>query len=260
MNSSQIISLLKQKHAEHLFVSECKDGSTCLGGHLRLDAWVMLPTWSPPTTIGYEVKVSRSDWLNDQKMDAYAPLCHRLYVVAPVGVVKPEELPVSVGLMCPTKNGTMLLTKRKAAYRDIPWPGDLMAYILMHRVKVVRRHEQRILGVEHWKGWLEEREEDRKIGHRVSTALSTKYRQEVESVRLENKRLASDVKYIEELVDAVKANCGIDLNNLAGWGCQAKAVEFERLMAGPKFADLRRDLDRLSVSLESALETLKVKE
>ncbi len=51
---------------------------------------------------GYEVKVSRSDWLREiqdvQKARALAKHCHYWWVVAPQGVVKEEEMPANWGL------------------------------------------------------------------------------------------------------------------------------------------------------------------
>lgn len=63
-----LIQLLRKRHEKDLLVSECKTGSTWISnGCRRLDAWVLKRTWSPVTMIGYEVKVSRSDFVNDMK-------------------------------------------------------------------------------------------------------------------------------------------------------------------------------------------------
>jgi hypothetical protein len=66
MNSYEIITLLKQKHYDDIFIPECKDGPTQLGSHLRMDAWVMKKSWANSCFIGYEEKVSRSDFLQDR--------------------------------------------------------------------------------------------------------------------------------------------------------------------------------------------------
>ena len=136
MNSGLILDLLRAKHADDLFVEECKDGGSWTRQHRRLDVWVMKRTWTPPTTIGYEIKVSRSDWMGDQKFTAYMELAHYFYVVAPKGIVKEEELPDSCGLMEVAGTGKGLRTIRKAARREIEWPGKLMAYILMSRTRI----------------------------------------------------------------------------------------------------------------------------
>jgi hypothetical protein len=105
-----------------------------------LDAWVLRSTWSPLTTIGYEVKVSRSDFEQDQKWLDYRPLVHRLYMVCPPKLVLRQDLPEGIGLIWATVNGKKLVTKVKAAYQepDFEQVAYLMAYVLMWRASVKR--------------------------------------------------------------------------------------------------------------------------
>lgn len=138
MNAKSLIAALERRHAGDIFVSECKNGPTHGAEHRRMDAWALIKTWSPVTTIGYEVKVSRSDWLRDEKIADYLPLCHLLYIVAPKGVVNVEELPKNIGLLQPVGDGTRLVAKRKAARREVKLPTDLFVYILMCRTKITR--------------------------------------------------------------------------------------------------------------------------
>lgn len=53
----------------------------------------------------YELKVSRADWRKEldspAKAEAWWQYCHEFYIVAPLGVVKPEELPPGWGLLAP---------------------------------------------------------------------------------------------------------------------------------------------------------------
>lgn len=58
---------------------------------------------SPPVH-GFEVKVSRSDWLRELrtgglKSEAWRSVCHYWWVVAPPGVVREGELPDGWGLL-----------------------------------------------------------------------------------------------------------------------------------------------------------------
>ncbi len=59
--------------------------------------------------IGFEVKVSRADWLrelkNAEKAEDFFALCDRWYVVAPTEAVKLEELPAGWGWMVPGPKG-----------------------------------------------------------------------------------------------------------------------------------------------------------
>jgi len=62
MTAKDIIKILSHKHRDDVFVTECKNGPSNRG-YLRLDAWVMARSWARPKVTGYEVKVSRSDFL-----------------------------------------------------------------------------------------------------------------------------------------------------------------------------------------------------
>ncbi|MFI0453708.1 hypothetical protein [Actinomadura sp. 6N118] len=57
----------------------------------------------------HEIKASRSDWrreLNDPgKADAWWPYCHRFWIVAPLGLIRVDELPDGWGLMAPPARG-----------------------------------------------------------------------------------------------------------------------------------------------------------
>ena len=50
-------------------------------------------------TKGYEIKVSRADFLQDKKWESYLKFCNWFYFVTPVGIIDPKELPDSIGLI-----------------------------------------------------------------------------------------------------------------------------------------------------------------
>jgi hypothetical protein len=133
---------LKLRHAKDLIVNECKNGPTHVTKQLRtLDAWVLVSTWSPITTIGYEIKVSRSDWLRDKKIEQYMGLCHLFYIVAPKGLIAIDELPPDVGLIEALGDGTRLVARKRAGRREIELPVQLMTYVLMSRVVVTAERD-----------------------------------------------------------------------------------------------------------------------
>src|SRR6266511_4356021 len=113
---ADIQAALRYRHSKDVLVEECNMGSAHAGCR-RLDAWVLLKTWSPWTTIGYEVKVDRGDFLRDRKWVDYLPVCHELYFACPAKQIQPEELPPEVGLLW-TTSGQRLVTKRKAHRRQ----------------------------------------------------------------------------------------------------------------------------------------------
>ncbi len=140
LSAYDIKQLLANKHYEDVFVPECK--TTRYGVYTILDAWVMLKSWTHFSTIGYEIKVNRSDFLNDSKWASYLPYCHEFYFVCPSGLISPEELGNQVGLLWASKNGTMLYNKKKAPRRDVEIPYSIYQYVLACRAKVV--HERLI--------------------------------------------------------------------------------------------------------------------
>lgn len=148
MNAKELVSRLAEKHREDVFVAECKNGPTWeTSGLLRLDAWALRRSWSPLTTIGYEVKVSRADFEADQKWPRYLPLCHQFYFVCPAKLITALDLPPGVGLIWATKTGK-LYTKIKAERRrpDPDAQAGLLHYVLMSRARIVADMQEANLG------------------------------------------------------------------------------------------------------------------
>lgn len=179
-----LVDLLARRHAADLFVTECKDGPTHSGEHLRLDAWAMARSWAHPCFDGYEVKVSRSDFRRDAKFTSYLPLCNRLWVVCPSGLIEANELPVEVGLLwAPKTGGERFVTKRKAIYRTIETPTSLLLYVLMCRAEIpeVRRSlETRSDRARFWKDFVDGRVELSSVGHRASRKMRDEIRRVVD--------------------------------------------------------------------------------
>lgn len=67
---------------------------------------------------GFEIKVSRSDWLKEiqdpSKAETFARYCHVWQIVAPKGIVKVEELPPEWGLLEITDRGNLRAKKAVA--------------------------------------------------------------------------------------------------------------------------------------------------
>lgn len=139
ISSGQILDLLRLKHTKDVFIDECKNGETWGARDLlKLDAWVLLRTYSPLTTIGYEIKTSRADFEQDQKWVKYLDLCHLFYFVCPAGLIRSTDIPSGVGLMWVSSTGK-LHTKKKAESQnpDIEKQSRLLIYALMSRAKIV---------------------------------------------------------------------------------------------------------------------------
>ena len=160
MSQAQLTQLLAARHSADLFVPQCKTGPTHYAGHGELkilDAWAMRKSWAQPTTFGYEIKMSRGDFLGDDKWRGYLDYCSQLYFVCPSGVIDPAELPGYVGLLVASKNMKRLYCKRKAVEREVEIPESLWRYILMWRTEVTGDQESRTnngRGADYWRKWL----------------------------------------------------------------------------------------------------------
>jgi len=135
--SDMLMNLLAARHVDDVFIGECKNGPTWSAAHRRLDAWVLRTTWRPWTTIGYEVKVSRADFRQDEKWSEYLPYVHQFFFVCPPGVIRLDELPPGVGLIWGNPSGTKLHVKYMPERHE---PNadklcKLMSYVLMNRLK-----------------------------------------------------------------------------------------------------------------------------
>ncbi len=101
------------------------------GASSRCDAiYVGFTSTSGRSMVGHEVKASRADWLHELaregKADLWHDACHQWYVVAPsTSIVKPDELPMTWGLMVPKKRVRRFqIVKRAAVIHDQfepPW-------------------------------------------------------------------------------------------------------------------------------------------
>jgi len=138
ITKENIRSLLESKHSKDVFIPECKNGETWGARDLlKLDAWVLLRTYSPLTTIGYEIKCSRQDFEQDQKWTKYLDLCHLFYFVCPAGLIRATDLPSSVGIVWASKNKLHIKHKAERVNPDIEKLNGLLIYALMSRSKIV---------------------------------------------------------------------------------------------------------------------------
>lgn len=173
----QVIALLGKRHNKDVFVPECKDGASHGRIHRRLDAWAMRRSWSHPCLYGYEIKMTRRDFLSDEKYHHYLPLCNVFSFVCPKGVINVEEIPPEAGLSFIASTGTRLYTKKKAPFRSIEHPRNLFIYLLMARTQVIdsMTPQPRLSKIERTAAWLEyldDKKNIHQIGHMLSTKIS----------------------------------------------------------------------------------------
>lgn len=137
ITSTDITRALAVKHHKDFFLTEVKSGSTWMtpsGEMKRLDGLAIKKSWTRTCFTGYEVKISRGDFLRDAKFYTYEELCNELYIVCPKGLIKREELPESVGLMYYDSGSKTIQTKKKAIFRKIEYSADMLLYIIFSRL------------------------------------------------------------------------------------------------------------------------------
>jgi len=208
MTSDMILALLRGRHSKDIFVSECKDGPSSCTTHLRMDAWAMKRSWANPCMWGYEIKVSRRDFVGDDKWPQYLGLCNQFYFVAPPDLIQPEELGNHVGLLVVAKTGNMLRTIRKAAYREIAPPVALYQYLLMCRCRFVRHDPYEPEGeqakADFWRRWLADKNATLDLGHAVSRRLADMMSKRICDVEQENKRLTTENRDLQFAAQVLK--------------------------------------------------------
>lgn len=254
MIARDIVQLLERRHSDDLFIPECKDGPTHGGGHARLDAWAMAKSWTRPSITGYEVKISRGDFLQDNKWPSYLPMCNQLFFVCPTGLIQPPEVPDHVGLLWASKTGGKLYTKKKATYREIPFPEDTIRYVLMARVRVTREYDPTGDRRQFWADWLRDRKLNREFGYKVSRTLATRIREEIDKVQSENERLREENGRYEDIRKLLHA---LDIDPRKTWMATAWQVRQRLEEARSVLPDgLIRDLRAIAHSAEHVAEKL----
>jgi len=214
--SKQVCDLIEARHNKDVFVPECKDGPSWGGAPMRLDAWAMRKSWANPCTWGYEIKVSRQDWLRDDKWHLYRDLVNEFYLVSPPEIIQISEVPADCGLYWVSKNAKILQIKKKSPRLalDPAREAILMQYVLQSRATIDAKRNPN--SVEEWKHYLANKRETRSIGHSCSRALQERYAEEVDAVRRKNIELENQNGMAQKVIAAC-AKLGVGWNNDTGY-------------------------------------------
>lgn len=254
ITADQIKGLLGKKYKDDCFIPECKNGETWGARDLlKLDAWCLLRTYSPLTTIGFEIKVSRADFENDQKWTGYLDLCHQFYFVCPAGLIRATDIPSRVGLMWVSSTG-VLHTKRKPerVEPDAIKQNRLLIYALMSRSKIVdnmneiNRAEPKPKTIQ-YQEWLKEAEEKGRIAYLVKGHIRKLY----DDIMTKEVEIKTKLDCVEDFKKRL-ANIGIvwdtDKNS---WG--ERYHVYDQIALLNKYIDdnMLRNMKNVSVSLDN---------
>jgi hypothetical protein len=190
---------------------------------------------------GVEIKVSRQDWLNElknpEKAEAVAKFCDRWWIAAPKGMVKPDELPMTWGLL--ELDGDTLRQKVAAPKLDaVPLTRTFLAAML-----------RRASDADHAEVDL--------LVQKKLLPLETQIREEAKRHASRRVEQAEDVL---AKVEEVKAATGI---NLIGW------TPADSIIAGIKFGmdhagkynglwETAKAAEKLAASIRAAFPTSEV--
>lgn len=205
----KIIELLKIKHSLDLVIEECKTGATWYNFNCsRLDLIAIKRSWKHPNIYGYEIKTSRGDFINDEKWKSYISYCNSFYFVAPPGIIDKNELPPEAGLIITSKNGNKLFKKKNAPLRSIDKIENIMnmfQYILICRSKIVKYNKE-MENREYWEKWLEEKDESKELGYKVSKKIKILVNERITKIRVKNEKLEKENERYKFIYDFLREN------------------------------------------------------
>ncbi len=141
MNAADILARLQSKYCppEWQSFAEMCVATGYTRGEQRLDFWT-LSTYPGRnhTRLGFEIKVSRSDFAAELRKPAKRRpallLVNRFYFIAPVGVVPIEKLPIDAGLIEVLESGIMK-TRCEAPWLDTEPPTWGFLASFLRRIK-----------------------------------------------------------------------------------------------------------------------------
>lgn len=243
VTSSDIKKALAAKHWRDFFLTEVKSGPTQLavsGGLKILDGLAIRKSWTSPCFTGYEVKISRGDFLRDAKFYTYEELVNCLYIVCPKGMIDRTELPESVGMMYYDPERKTITTRKKAIYRKIEYSPEMLLYIIFFRLDS-DRYPFFSSKQEYFEAYLAGKSDNRVLGHAVRTALVK------DNARLENELEA--LREFERQYEAHKAIMEV-LHKHHIWGYRGKDIgdELDKALSSKcpnDISDILRSAERL---------------
>lgn len=249
ITAREIKEALAKYHPKDYFITECKTCSTYFPdpqGLLIFDGLAIRKSYTGPCITGYEIKVSRSDFLQDAKWHLYLQYCNEFYFVVPNGLISKDELPENVGLIYYYPESGNLKKRKKAMYRQIEEPVGVYKYIIYSRLEQDRMpfYESR---AEYAKAYIQDKKDKRMLGHTFGTEMA----KEISDMSRKLELLSNTESQIE-LLGKIK---GILKNHNVGryaWSDDSLLKELDKALQ----SHYPKDLDRVHRDIQNALDTL----
>lgn len=246
-------ALAKRHEGKDAFFTHVKNGPThaAVKGELAIiDAIAFSRSWTHPLIRGYEVKVDRSDFLRDTKWHKYFDMCHEFSFVCPDGLIRPEEIPDQAGLIYYNPGKKSLRTKKKAVYRPIELPVNMLWYIIIAQLDS-ERHPFFSNRREALEAWVEDKEDRQTLGAWVSEKLH-RFMYQYEQMKIEVERL----KEFRELIskaNAILEPYGVFIASWGNWEHDLQRVLQSGVPNLRRVLNLARQLENELSKLDSAL-------
>ena len=173
MHTSFIENALALEYAnwQYFFMTQVKNGATFSSSDLLiLDGVAVSKSWVKQRIVGYEIKVSRWDFLQDKKRPYYMQYVNDFYFICPADMIKKEEMAENVWLKYVYEDGS-IKTIKKAKFMNNPPCVDMLWYIIMSKLtsEVWRRGYRGDI-----EKFIEEKWSARDLGRRFSSKLINK--------------------------------------------------------------------------------------
>lgn len=197
MTAAEVKSKLALRHSRDIYFTEVKTGASYGNNSLGIiDAVAMPKSWTNFMITGYEVKVSRGDFLQDNKWTKYLDYCNELYFAVPNNLVAIEEVPESCGLIYVGKSTRKV---KKAQYReiDINNASNMIFYLLMNYAdgKSIPFYSSK---KEYFERWLDNKISNQDLSYKIRNKI-TQELAKAETLSEKIKNGYEKYKKIEEL-------------------------------------------------------------
>lgn len=134
---AEILKALRAWHKIRgsLFFQHVKTGASFRGQLRILDGLHVKIAWEKPVFEGYEVKISRSDFLRDTKYTEYLPYCTHFSFVVPDKLITKDELPDRIGLIYYKEDGSLRTVRKAQALpqQDTVKLSTMLRYLVYYR-------------------------------------------------------------------------------------------------------------------------------
>jgi len=203
VRADMILRQIEKRHrhpqTDDAFFTEVKNGPTFTSRNLLImDAVAIKKSWTKPCITGYEVKISRQDFLRDTKWPGYLNYCHQFYFACPNGLIKHDELPETVGLIYYNPEKDCIHIKKRAVYRPIEMPWEMFYYLIISRLKR-ERHPFFSSQREYLMALVEDRADRKELGLRVKIKVIETLEKENKELKRENTELKTNLEGWEEV-------------------------------------------------------------